>query len=169
MKRIKNFNSFINTSNKVNSSLIVNQFLNPMNLSTWTIAGLFGDNLDNVALKYCKKLCLTPDHISMLSDIGKLVNYNSYGKNYSDLIENPITILEEARMYKDPIRFYCETSIVNKIRKQLDEDFELSLSYYNGENIIFLPNTCWALRIYGILGSYISNNNKEIPRYMFFL
>jgi len=156
-----NFHAFINNSKDTNTSLIVNKFLNKPELLKWAIVGLFGDNIDDIALHYVKELNLSHEELCILSSLGKLINYNSYGQKLEDLIIDPLNILNTAKSYIDPIVFYYNTGIIHKLKKHSTEDFHLALSCYKGENIVFLPNASWSFRVYGILGNYLANTYKQ--------
>jgi hypothetical protein len=158
-----NFFPNIYTSPDTNTSLIVYKFLNNPELLKWAIAGLFGDNIDNTALYYCESLNLSAEEILILTNMGKLINYNAYGENLSDLIMDPIEIFHKAKQFKDPISFYKETNIGECLKKSSADDLELALSYSKQTNIVFLPNLPWAKRVYGMLGNYLIKQNKTKP------
>lgn len=161
-----NFSSNIDTSPDTNTSLIVYKFLNNPELLKWVIVGLFGDNIDNTALHYCKNLNLSEEAKSILSEIGRLINYNSYGESLSALIVDPMDILHQAKQFIDPISFYKETDIGQRLKESSSEDLELAMSYVkkdSKDNIIFLPNIPWAKRVYGTLGNLLIQKNKTQP------
>jgi hypothetical protein len=161
-----NFFPNIDHSPDINTSLIVYNFLNNQNLLRWAIVGLFGDNIDNTALFYCKSLNLSTEETSSLSEIGKLINYNSYGESLSDLIMNPMDILHQAKQFIDPVSFYKETDIGRHLKKSSTEDLELALSYCekdDKDHIVFLPDIPWARRVYGTLGNHLIKKDRTKP------
>lgn len=158
----KNFISYIDTSRDTNTSLIVFNYIKNIKLIKWVIVGLFGDNIRNTALNYCHRLNLSEDEIYQLSEIGELINYNSYGENIESLLINPIEILNELKNFEEPILFYNEAQIIHSIKKQYLEDFETAKNYLtNNSNIILLPNANWSRRIYGIFGNWLLRTNKN--------
>jgi len=158
-----NFFPKLDTSPNTNTSLIVYNFLNNPALLKWAIIGLFGDNIDNTALHYCQSLDLSAEEILILTEVGKLINYNSYGENLNDLILSPNEILRQAKQFQDPVSFYKETDIVIYLKKSSTEDLELALTHCKKDNMIFLPNLPWAKRVYGMLGNYLIKQDKAKP------
>lgn len=159
-----NFSPNIDTSSNTNTSLIVYKFFNNSELLKWAIVGLFGDNIDNIALSYCKSLNLSAEEILILTDLGKLINYNSYGENLNDLIMDPYEILNQAKHFKDPITFNKQIGIVASLKQNSLEDLESALSHYKeGDNIVFLPNLPWAKRVYGMFGNYLTKYSSTEP------
>ncbi|WP_375326304.1 hypothetical protein [Candidatus Tisiphia endosymbiont of Nemotelus uliginosus] len=162
-----NFTSNIDIAANTNTALIVYKLLNKPELLKWAIVGLFGDNIDGAALHYCQCLNLSQEEISILTNIGKLINYNSYGESFNDLIIDPIAILHKAKEFKDPITFFQQTDIGERLAQCAREDLKLGLSYCeenSQENyIILLPNLPWARRVYGTLGNYLVKQYKTKP------
>lgn len=159
----KNFFPIINTIHDINTSLLVYNFFKEEKLLIWAIIGLFGDNIESTAQCYCQHLNLSSEEITVLREIGRLINYNSYGVSLSDLIVNPIHLIEEIRFFSDPISFYKSSDIIVNLKRSSLEDLELGFSCYKNNNIVFLPNLPWARRVHGILANFLANKDKTKP------
>lgn len=166
--KYENFYPNIDVSPNINTALIVYNFLNNPELLKWAIVGLFGDNIDNIALSYCQSLNLSAEEISTFSEMGKLINYNSYGEDLSDLILDPVAIINQAKYFIDPVSFYKETGIGQLLKQFSAEDLALALACYKEEkNMVFLPNLPWAKRVYGTLGNFLAKKNSSKPFVIF--
>jgi hypothetical protein len=112
--------------------------------------GLFGDNLNRVALEPSQKVGLNDKQCGQLKDLGQLLNYNAYGETVADLHYSPHELVEALKPFHSPFEFLDQTEVVDKLRAGLKEDMHKA---QNSKEVIpngyLLPAEKWARRVIG--------------------
>lgn len=148
------------------TALIVDRLLSGAH-RTWAVAGAFGDNLDEVALRYAGTIGLDHDATAILKDIGRLLNYNGYGTEEADLLIHPADLFREVHRFCDPFAFYRDSSLLTYLRRGYEDDMAkavqlLADTTYAGGRVFFLPEAAWAKRVIGVFANRISRDRPEM-------
>ena len=162
-----NMTYHINTEPNVSTGLIVNSYVGGKNC-LWSIATAFGDNHMELAMNMAKSENLSEEQITVLKQIGLVVNYNSYGQTIDDLFYSPEEIAKAAQACGSDIFSFTEQS---DIFPTLLENFSADMSsamcqepYSIGDNTVIytLPNEAWTHRIMGSFSNHLVSINKDL-------
>jgi hypothetical protein len=130
----------------------------------WAVVAAFGDAMRKTGLELCK-LCDMQEHIEELEKLGRLLNYNSYGRSVDDLWLDPADLFRLLLSAKDPLTF-----IGNDAFKLLERGYQSDLEnarkfQYSSEEtgVIILPNEPWAFRISGTIAHLVADEDPDIP------
>ena len=142
----------LSRSPDVCTSLLVDEFLGGEHRS-WALVGAFGDNLDAVALRLAGDR-FSESELATLSELGRLLNYNSYGRTVEDLHVPPDELFERLHPYRDPLEFATREAVFRKMR----DGFATDMAHAAGLkpevseerlSVFVLPNEAWSRRILG--------------------
>jgi hypothetical protein len=123
----------------------------------WAIVGAFGDNLDDVAAKLGRS-AFGEEDLARLRDLGRLLNYNGYGRSLADLHFPPDQLYRRLGPYADPLEFIRSEPAF----EALSEGYEADRARLRGVPPAFesptllvyvLPDAAWARRAYGVLAN----------------
>ena len=162
-----NITYHINTEPNVSTGLIVNSYVGGEN-RLWSIATAFGDNHMDLAMNMAKSENLGDDQITVLKQIGLVVNYNSYGQTVEDLFYSPEEIAEAVKACgSDIFRFTEQSDIFPTLLENFSADMSSAVCqepYSIGENTVIytLPNEPWTHRIMGSFSNHLVSTNKEL-------
>ena len=162
-----NITYHINTEPNVSTGLIVNSYVGGEN-RLWSIATAFGDNHMDLAMNMAKSENLSDDQITVLKQIGLVVNYNSYGQTVEDLFYSPEEIAEAVKACgSDIFRFTEQSDIFSTLLENFSADMSSAVCqepYSIGENTVIytLPNEPWTHRIMGSFSNHLVSNNKDL-------
>ena len=162
-----NMTYHINTEPNVSTGLIVNSYVGGKN-RLWSIATAFGDNHMDLAMNMAKSENLSDDQITVLKQIGLVVNYNSYGQTVEDLFYSPEEIAEAVKACgSDIFRFTEQSDIFPTLLENFSADMSSAVCqepYSIGENTVIytLPNEPWTHRIMGSFSNHLVSTNKEL-------
>jgi len=162
-----NMTYHINTEPNVSTGLIVNSYVGGEN-RLWSIATAFGDNHMDLAMNMAKSENLSDDQITVLKQIGLVVNYNSYGQTVEDLFYSPEEIAEAVKACgSDIFRFTEQSDIFSTLLENFSADMSSAVCqepYSIGENTVIytLPNEPWTHRIMGSFSNHLVSTNKEL-------
>ena len=162
-----NMTYHINTEPNVSTGLIVNSYVGGKN-RLWSIATAFGDNHMDLAMNMAKSENLSDDQITVLKQIGLVVNYNSYGQTVEDLFYSPEEIAEAVKACgSDIFRFTEQSDIFPTLLENFSADMSSAVCqepYSIGENTVIytLPNEPWTHRIMGSFSNHLVSNNKDL-------
>lgn len=162
-----NMTYHINTEPNVSTGLIVNSYVGGKN-RLWSIATAFGDNHMDLAMNMAKSENLSDDQITVLKQIGLVVNYNSYGQTVEDLFYSPEEIAEAVKACgSDIFRFTEQSDIFSTLLENFSADMSSAVCqepYSIGENTVIytLPNEPWTHRIMGSFSNHLVSTNKEL-------
>lgn len=159
----KKLTTYINTSPKVCTAILVNQYLKG-EYRNWTIAAAFGDNLKEQANDLGKDLEL--DQLGLLQELGEAINYNGYGEVLDDLIVQPKVLFEELKHYKDPFEYMKNSTAIQKIiqQKKMDEKtLSKAETLYDSDigKAVLLPDDPASMRMSGIYSNELVYAESE--------
>ena len=162
-----NMTYHINTEPNVSTGLIVNSYVGGKN-RLWSIATAFGDNHMDLAMNMAKSENLSDDQITVLKQIGLVVNYNSYGQTVEDLFYSPEEIAEAVKACgSDIFRFTEQSDIFPTLLENFSADMSAAVCqepYSIGDNTVIytLPNEAWTHRIMGSFSNHLVSTNKDL-------
>ncbi len=154
----------IDPSSDICASLIVDRLLEGRYRS-WAVTAAFGDNLHDAARQAAKSLALNEEQISVLRELGELMNYNGYGSSPKDLHFTPEELYKAVRPFEDPLLFYNQSPVLAKLRTGFADDME-SARQQEVENLgnvgrVFnFPAEPWSKRVAGV---YSNEKAREKP------
>ncbi len=148
------------------TSLIVDRLLSGAH-RPWAIAGAFGDNLDEVALRCAATIGLDHAATAILKDIGRLLNYSGYGTDETDLLLHPADLFREVHRFHDPFAFHRDSSLLNQLRQGYEEDMAKAAQLRPQEScpggrVFLLPDAAWAKRVTGVLANRMARERPEM-------
>lgn len=156
----------VNISPSVCTALIVDKFLGGQ-FHLWAITGAYGDNLIKVADELAHKHGLAKVQAEQLHELGKYLNYNSYGASLDDLFYHPAYLYRECVQFYNPLDFIKQNNpVFEKLKTGYQQDCALAKklepSYQTPSVTVFtLPNEIWARRVSGIFSNQLSNDNPK--------
>ena len=112
----ENIKCYIDTDPNVCTSWLVDQYIDGMH-RPWTIAGAYGDNLHELAMKINPGF--TDDRMLALRMLGETLNYSGYGNTEADLISHPLETYRDMSKYEDPVEYMNKSELFSKIHKQV--------------------------------------------------
>lgn len=148
-----NLNCHINTSSQICTSLIMDGFLEGR-FPLWAITGAFGDNLPVEARDRAAELRLAADQVSLLQNLGELLNYNAYGDTIEDLYYHPDDLYRKIEPFSDPFEFIRDTDVLQTLEQGFRSDMLMAkqiqpYSECDGSSIFLLPDESWSRRVCG--------------------
>ena len=155
----------INPSPTVCTSLIVDELLKGKYRS-WAVAGAYGDNLHDSAMKAAKSLALTTKENSQLRELGELLNYNGYGAKISDLHFAPDKLYNALHPFEDPFSFLADSPDLATLRLGFKEDMTLAMEQQEMDpgkknRVYTFPNAPWARRVSGVFSNLRAREKKD--------
>ena len=159
------FRPHLSESRDVCTSLLVDGFLQGQ-YRLWAIVGAFGDNLDKVAEKLAAPLVDSP-RIEALRELGRLLNYNGYGRNVEDLHFPPDRLHERLRPYLSPLDFLAGDEALHRLREGYASDMALAADLapeVDGDRlrIYVLPDEPWSRRVSGTMGNELVRQGPDL-------
>lgn len=157
-----NFNGLIDTDANVCTSLLVDRYLGHR-YTAWAVTAAFGDNLEQSALDAAKRLELSPEKITALSQLGLYINYNAYGEQVEDLYFAPDVLYRMLSDYVSPLDFIIERA---DIFQQLQDGYrrdiclaeQTAAEYQTDKVAVFiLPDAKWSRRVSGVWSNELAN------------
>jgi len=150
---------------EVCTSILVSQFLNSRYVM-WAIVAAFGDNLIHTANGMCMQQGLTWVDRAKLQELGKLLNYNAYGEQLSDLHVHPAELYREVHRFANPFDFISSSPHFLALQFAYAEE----LTYLNDlhpvavrkqSTIYILPDASWSRRISGLLANKLHEEQRD--------
>lgn len=156
----------IDPSPHVCTALLVDRMLAGQ-FSSWAITGAFGDNLNEVASTHAEETGLDADAIRRLHEVGLLLNYNGYGSSLSDLFVHPADLFAEALRFADPLVFYRDSKLLDKIRRGYHDDMQRVADLQPmrtgpAGRVFQLPEAQWARRVVGVFSNQIARDQPDM-------
>ncbi len=147
----------IDPSPRTCTSLLVDEFIGQI-FPKWALVGAFGDNLDEEASTFAKRLGIEEEQIKKIRELGRLINYNSYGLVLDDLHVAPQNLLQDLHDYADPVDYFDHSTLLAQLRQGHAHDMALAeqcLPAYElpAGRVYILPTAPWANRIVGIFAN----------------
>jgi hypothetical protein len=146
------FRPHLDDSSGVCTSLLVDRYLQGTH-RLWAIVGAAGDNLDGVAFELAGPLVSGGDW-ETLRELGRLLNYNGYGRTLQDLHFAPDELHRKMRPYADPLDFIASEPVFSLLREGYSADMAKAeglepLSASASCAVYVLPDEAWTRRISG--------------------
>ncbi len=155
-----NLNSQIDTDASICTSLIVNRWLGD-DTDRWAMVGAYGDNLLAPANALAQRAGLNDDETLLVAELGRLLNYNSYGDSIDDLHFSPIELHKTMREYVDPFIFINDQEIYSNLHEAYQQDLSYALNVSgdprSGGIVYLLPDLPWVRRFVGTFANMIAN------------
>ncbi len=159
------FRPHLSESRDVCTSLLVDGFLQGQ-YRLWAVVGAFGDNLDAVAERLAAPL-LDPARIEALRELGRLLNYNGYGRTVEDLHFPPDQLHDRLRPYGNPFDFLAGGEVLRRLREGYASDMALAADLtpkVDGDRlrIYVLPDEAWSRRVSGTMGNELVRQRPDL-------
>lgn len=156
----------IDPSADVCTSLIVDLLLEGR-YRAWAVVAAFGDNLHDEARKAAESLSLPEEQISLLCELGELMNYNGYGAAITDLHFTPQELYQAVRPFDDPLAFFNQSPVLAKLRAGFANDMERARQQEVRQigsvgRVFNFPGETWSKRVAGV---YSNEKARERPEW----
>ena len=131
----------------------------------WAVAALYGDNLTEAADALATAAGLTRSQAERLRELGRLLNYNSYGETVADLHFAPDALYRRVAAWEDPFAFIDGDDAFGSLRDGYRDDTArteglVPEAAFDGGTVFMLPATDWARRVSGDFGNRLA---REAP------
>ncbi|MGE4559694.1 MAG: acetyltransferase [Desulfobulbus sp.] len=149
------------------TSLIIDQLLAGM-YRAWAIVGAFGDNLDDVVTALAvSSLDLSENDIAALRETGRLLNYNGYGMEESDLLYHPADLFREVQRFNDPLAMFHGSAILARLRQGYAEDMARAAGLQpchrtDSGRVYCLPDAAWSKRVVGVFANQLAREQPDM-------
>ncbi|MDR3394839.1 MAG: DHH family phosphoesterase [Parasulfuritortus sp.] len=159
------FDSHIDTSADVCTSLIVDRFLGGR-YRAWAVAAAFGDNLHESARLAAEPLQLDSTQLAALQELGECLNYNAYGDSVDDLYFHPAELYRCLHDYVDPFVFIAEAPEFAVLKAGYAQDMQLAeetrpyVVRASGA-VLVLPDAAWARRVSGVYANALATAHPD--------
>ena len=162
-----NITYHIDTDPHMTTGRIVDSFVKGKN-HVWAIATAFGDNHIDLAMTQARLQNLEEAQITLLKQIGLVVNYNSYGQKVEDLFFPPEEIVKAVDACGTDVFSFLEQG---NIFSTLLENFNSDMSLASGQEPYSIKNKCvfytflnedWAHRVMGAFSNHLVSSNKDM-------
>ncbi|NOQ46392.1 MAG: acetyltransferase, partial [Desulfobulbaceae bacterium] len=148
------------------TSLIIDRLLDGK-YRGWAVAGAFGDNLDESALKAARSMNLKDNEVQQLKEIGILLNYNGYGATLEDLFFPPDALFQQVRSFEDPFAFHASSKTLQTLRKGYQDDMTRAAGYQpiqkdSAGRAFLLPGESWSRRVAGVYSNTLARQQPDL-------
>lgn len=156
----------IDTAPGICTSMLMNRYLNDAYVS-WAIVGTYGDNMDASASALASRAGLDDEQMAQLCELGRYINYNSYGIEVADLHFNPEDLYRILVQYSDPISVLNDDAgVYQQLEQAYREDMErvhgVRPLHQKGSCFVYLlPAEKWANRVSGTWANRLTNENPD--------
>jgi hypothetical protein len=163
LPRHANFESHIDTSADVCTSLLVDRYLGGQ-YRAWAVTAAFGDNLHAAAQAAAAPLGLDSAGLDRLRALGEALNYNAYGDTLEDLHFHPGELYQRLHEYSDPFVFVAEAPEFRVLREGYATDMERAgalhpLLVRPAGAVFVLPDAAWARRVSGVFANALAQQH----------
>ena len=150
----------VDTDPRTCTSLIVDHYLDGGH-RRWAVAGAFGDNLADAALRSARDSRASAVDIEALRRLGLALNYNSYGDHECELLIGPCELYERLRVHEDPLGFVREDALFERLWSRLQDDLALAKAVgaqaeSEHASLYVMPDTPWTRRVSGIWANFLA-------------
>lgn len=145
-----NLAAMIDSGSGLCTSLLVNRYLSGKYL-IWAVIGAFGENLQQ-AYKAANPLCLLPQQLTALRELGEHINYNSNGESAEDAYFHPAELYRVMHRNTDPFIFIRDDGVLEILKQGYIQDLALARAVRpehetSGGIVYILPNKPWGRRV----------------------
>ena len=144
------------------TALIIDKRLNGA-YRAWAITAAFGDNLTAVAKRLAAQSGFSTEETETMKQLGRCINYNSYGSSLEDLFFHPAELYRQIAPYKTPFEFIEQQpetfkTLTGGYRSDMAKAEALEPIETDDKGAIFiLPNEQWARRVSGVYSNDLAN------------
>lgn len=158
-----NFRMNLDTDPSCCTSWLVDQYIDGAH-RPWTIAGAYGDNLDQLVERI--NPAFSQQTLDILKEVGQTLNYNGYGYEITDLTVDPVDVYNDMKQYESPFKYYMQSETFTTIREQMlqdQRDLNSSEIMYDDTHcqVVLLPETKAAIRYSGIYSNQLTTDNPD--------
>lgn len=160
---VPNLNATINIAGEVCTAVLVDRFLGGAHRA-WAVTACYGDNFPDLAERLSHGYALP---LSMLRELGEMLNYNGYGAGVEDLHYHPRELYHEIEGYHTPMAFLSDKPyVLEKLSDGYFEDFQAADSSdlvldTPQAQVRILANSARSRRISGMYGNQLA---QDFPR-----
>lgn len=149
--------SHIDADPDICTGLIVNHLLGHR-YPAWGVVAAFGDNLHDAAHRLGKQCGFAEQDMTLLRELGELLNYNGYGREVADLHFDPAQLFKAVQPYGDPLEFYRQSDVLATLRQGFHDDMGKARATrpedeQESGRIYIFPNQAWARRTAGVFSN----------------
>lgn len=158
-----NLDATINTAGEICTGVLIDQRLKGA-YRAWAVAAAYGDNFPAMAERLANGTDLP---LSILRELGEMVNYNGYGGTEADLHYHPADLYLEMAGFETPMAFLSsKPEVIQKLTDGYHEDFDLA----DQSKIIFsnercearvLPDAAGSRRVSGMFGNQLAQDEPD--------
>ncbi len=146
----------LSTSKEVCTSLLVDGFLRGAH-RRWAIVGAFGDNLDSIASRLGVSMH-TESQIEQVQELGRLLNYNAYGRIVEDLHIAPDELYRRLHPYENPLDFAAGEEVFQRLQEGFAADMAKAAALKpevvaERLTVHVLPDEPWSRRVSGVMAN----------------
>lgn len=139
------------------TGLIINRMLSGR-FAGWGVVAAYGDNLHDSAATLAKEAHFSEKDMTLLRELGELLNYNGYGKEVADLHYDPVTLFQAVQPYPDPLAFYAKSDALATLRQGFHDDMSRARAVQpeadkESGRIYIFPCQAWARRTAGVFSN----------------
>ncbi len=139
------------------TGLIINRYLQDQ-FPAWGVVAAFGDNLHDAALKLARSHHFAEADMTILRELGELLNYNGYGQAVADLHFDPVELYRAVSPYANPLDFYQDSEDLARLRQGFHDDMGAArklkvLREQKQGRVYQFPNEPWARRTVGVFAN----------------
>ena len=156
-----NLEAVLDASRESCTSVLVDRYLNGR-FRAWAVAGAFGDNLDEVALRLGGSLAYGAAELEKLRELGRSLNYNAYGESESDLLIPPARLYGLLAQYGDPLEFAARERIFKRLQRAMHADLDAAIGvspqWTGGRaSAYLLPDRPSSRRVLGAFANHLAH------------
>lgn len=158
----ENLLAVIDTRPTICTSLLVNKCLKGM-YAQWALVGAYGDNMFASAQGLADTLKLHSDDQQKLKDFGRLINYNAYGSEVTDLHYTPAELYTLLYAHTTPLAcLQAHPEIYETLDAGFKSDFaKATQSQSLAHTVILLDDAPWARRISGNYATHMAVQDPD--------
>ena len=158
-----NLTATINTAGEICTAVLVDQQLKGA-YRGWAVAAAYGDNFPAMAERLANGTDLP---LSILRELGEMVNYNGYGGSEADLHYHPADLYREMAGFETPMAFLAaKPEVIETLTEGYHNDFDLAdqSKVVLGEQsceVRVLPDAAGSRRVSGMFGNQLAQDNPD--------
>lgn len=158
-----NLDATINTAGEICTAVLVDQRLKGA-YRGWAVAAAYGDNFPAMAERLANGTDLP---LSILRELGEMVNYNGYGGSEADLHYHPADLYKSMAGFETPMAFLAaKPDVIETLTEGYHNDFDLAdqskvILSEEGCEARVLPDAAGSRRVSGMFGNQLAQDNPN--------
>ena len=152
----------IETRPDICTSLLVDRCLEGR-YADWAIVAAFGDNLERVGERLAARTGLGADRAKSFRELGRLINYNAYGRTLRDLHFHPERLFQACLEAGSPDAFvHDQADLYGMLKQGYHDDLARARNVREiAPGVLLLDDAAWARRISGPFGHTLARKNPD--------